>query len=55
MKIAFFEISDWEANYVREKLTGQELYFFAGPLIKGDTLDMEYYHPMQKPDLHSCL
>ncbi len=42
MKIAFFEISDWEANYIREKLTGQELYFFAGPLKKGDTLDMEY-------------
>jgi D-lactate dehydrogenase len=28
MNIGFFEIEDWEQNYIQGKLTGQELYFF---------------------------
>jgi D-lactate dehydrogenase len=27
MKIAFFELEDWEENYLREKLKGHELFF----------------------------
>lgn len=28
MKIAFYEIADWEASYIKEKLTGHELFFY---------------------------
>ena len=42
MKIAFYEVTDWEANYIKQKLEGQDLYFFAGSLKKGETLDLEY-------------
>lgn len=33
MKIAFFEISAWEKNYVGRKLKGQTLAFFDEPLV----------------------
>lgn len=32
MKIAFFEIEDWEKDYLGGKLTGHQPLFFAGPL-----------------------
>lgn len=32
MKIAFFEIQDWEKNYLRKRLKGHELEFFDKPL-----------------------
>ncbi|MBI4993838.1 hydroxyacid dehydrogenase [Candidatus Wolfebacteria bacterium] len=34
MKIAFFEIEQWEADYVKEKLSNAELFFSAGKLNK---------------------
>lgn len=37
MKVAFFEIEDWEADYVKERLPGHELVFSADKLNK-DTL-----------------
>jgi D-lactate dehydrogenase len=32
MKIAFFEVEDWQKDYLKEKLLGNELSFFAEPL-----------------------
>lgn len=32
MKIAFFEIEDWQKNYLKEKLKDSELLFFTEPL-----------------------
>lgn len=32
MKIAFFEVEDWQKDYLKEKLTEAELSFFAEPL-----------------------
>jgi len=32
MKIAFFEIEDWEKDYIESKLKNHELYFFKEPL-----------------------
>lgn len=32
MKIAFFEVEEWQKDYLKEKLSGQELSFFAEPL-----------------------
>ena len=34
MKIAFFEIEQWEADYVKEKLPGNELFFIENKLNK---------------------
>ncbi len=31
MKIAFYEIVDWEAEYLKQRLSGHELEFFAAP------------------------
>jgi D-lactate dehydrogenase len=35
MKIAFFEIQDWEKNYLNKKLKGHDLKFFDKPLSLG--------------------
>ncbi len=32
MKIAFFEVEDWQKDYLEKKLSGNELSFFAEPL-----------------------
>lgn len=32
MKITFYETQDWEEQYLREKLSGHDLAFYAGPL-----------------------
>lgn len=32
MKIGFFEIKDWEANYIKERLASQQLFFSQLPL-----------------------
>lgn len=42
MKIAFYEITDWEANYIKQKIPDQDLYFFAAPIKKGESLDLDY-------------
>ncbi len=34
MKIAFFEIKDWERNYIKKRLKGHKLVFFKDPLNK---------------------
>ncbi len=34
MKIAFFEVEDWEKAYLEQKLAGNELLFFPSPLNK---------------------
>src|SRR6266550_3677174 len=34
MKVAFFEIEDWEKEYLEQKLHGHELKFYAVPLTK---------------------
>lgn len=38
MKIAFFEVIDWEANFIKEQLSDHELSFFTGGIGKGDKL-----------------
>jgi D-lactate dehydrogenase len=38
MKIAFFETEDWQKDYLKEKLAGGELSFFAEPL-SSDNID----------------
>jgi D-lactate dehydrogenase len=32
MKIAFFEVEEWQKDYLQKKLSGNEAYFFAEPL-----------------------
>lgn len=36
MKIAFYEIADWEAEVIKSKLTGHELSFFPGKFSDSD-------------------
>ena len=36
MKIAFYEIADWEAEYIQARLTGHELEFYASPFSDQD-------------------
>jgi D-lactate dehydrogenase len=36
MKIAFYEIADWEAEYIKQKLTGHQLSFYPGKFTDTD-------------------
>ena len=38
MKIAFFEVKNWEKDYLKEKLDDKEVIFFETPLTK-DNID----------------
>lgn len=40
MKLAFFEIEDWEKDYINENLKGHEAVFFEGPLTEEFSEDL---------------
>ena len=52
MKIAFFEVEDWQQNYLIQKLDGQELSFFAEPL-SAENLDLAMGCKIISPFIYS--
>ncbi len=52
MKIAFFEIEDWQKNYLREKLSKDDLSFFAEPL-SSDNINSASGCPIVSPFIYS--
>jgi len=41
MKIAFFEVEDWEKVYLEQKLAGNELKFYSAPLTKENAAEVK--------------
>lgn len=52
MKIAFFEVEDWQKDYLKEKLAGGELSFFAEPL-SSDNIDSAKEYEIISPFIYS--
>lgn len=42
MKIAFYETSDWESEYIKTKILNHELYFFPSAITKDQALEADY-------------
>ncbi len=43
MKTAFFEIEDWEKDYIKEKLKGHELKFYQGELTADNAKELKSF------------
>lgn len=52
MKIAFFEVEDWQKDYLGKKLSGNELSFFAEPLSL-DSINSATDCPIISPFIYS--
>ena len=52
MKIAFFEVEDWQKDYLKGKLSGNELSFFAEPLFL-DNINFAADCPIISPFIYS--